>query len=96
MDGNVGWVRELDRVAMWAIITAFSIVIAWYTGLIGYSTEFYVLLGISVFIAKGRQRYLPIKSPWIRARMFISELCTTFLVLGLLWRALLWVIHLFR
>lgn len=89
------WLRVLDRTAMWVLINAILIVIAWFVGLIHHSTEFYVLLGAAAFIAIGRQRYVSALSLWVRIRTFISELFMAFLVLGLLWRAGSWIVHLF-
>ncbi len=92
-----GVLRELDRAAAWVLLSAVEILIAWWVGLIHWSTEFYVLLGIAVFIAAGRQRsmFTPVARPWFRVRIFISEVITTFLVAGLLWRAGLWIVHRF-
>ncbi len=93
-----GWLRDLDRAAAWVLGNAVVIVIAWYVGLIHRSTEFYVLLGASAFIAIGRQTYMPAHgdlSLLFRARIFISELFMQFLVIGLLWRAGLWLAHRF-
>jgi len=90
-----GWLAELDRVAMWVLVNAVLIVIAWYAGLIHHRTEFYVLLGAAAFIAIGRQRYVSALSLWVRVRTFISELFMTFLVLGLLWRVGFWMMYRF-
>lgn len=87
------WMQELDRTAAWVILDAIIIGIALYVGLIHLCMEFYILAGITTFIVIGRQKNVNYSNMWIRIRTVISELLTTFLTLGLLWRFVLWIVH---
>ena len=87
--------RELDRSAMWVLVNAILVTIAWFAGLIHHSIAFYVLLGVAILIAIGRRSYVPVIGLWVKVRTFISEVLVSFLTLGLLWRAGLWIVHRF-
>ena len=87
------WMQELDRTAMWLIVNAIIIGIVLYVGLIHLSWEFYILVGVTTFIVIGRLKNINCSNMWIRIRTVILELLTTFLILGLLWRCVLWIVH---
>jgi hypothetical protein len=87
------WMQELDRTAMWLILNAIMIGIVLYVGLIHLCMEFYILVGVTTFIVIGRQKNVNYSNMWVRIRTVILELLTTFLILGLLWRCVLWIVH---